>query len=144
MIALQEISGYLPYKLKVLRPDNKTILDVYGIQGELIIHLENDKLTYSGLSGCKPILRLLSDLTKEIEINGEKFIPVDKLQELFDGDYTGCFLTTEPIDFNDGGTCTDDPQYWPYCVVQKLLEWHFWIGDQDRFGKDIIDLNTLK
>jgi hypothetical protein len=31
----------------------------------------------AGIEKIKPILRPLSDLTKEIEVNGEKFIPIE-------------------------------------------------------------------
>ena len=33
-----------------------------------------------------------------------------------------------------------DCEYW---VVQWLYEHHFWLGDQNRFGQDIIDINTI-
>ena len=29
-------------------------------------------------------------------------------------------------------------------LISWLYEHHFWLGDQDRFGKDIIDINSLK
>ena len=50
----------------VLRPDGKTILPIYGVQNSLIIHRENNELTYSGMDGCKLILKSLSAITSEI------------------------------------------------------------------------------
>lgn len=49
----------------VLRPDGRTILKLYGIQGALAIHAEGSELTYSSLHACKPILRMLSDMTQQ-------------------------------------------------------------------------------
>lgn len=76
-LTINHIAPYLPYSLKVLRPDGKTILDVYGVQGidgALIIHKENDSLTYSGLHGCKPLLLPLSELalTSPVIIKGSE------------------------------------------------------------------------
>ena len=69
-----------------------------------------------------PILRPLSDLPKEIEVNGEKLVTLD---------YFACFL-----EFEYGINSID------YKYAQKLFEWHF-----DVFGlidKGLaIDINTL-
>ena len=40
-------------------------------------------------NGIKPILRPLSDLTKDIEYRGEKFVPLKKLHELDETNYFG-------------------------------------------------------
>lgn len=83
------------------------------------------KSFYSGC-GFKPILRPLSDLTKEIEVNGEKFVPLEKLfgTSVIMAGFLPCINT-----FNDNfelsvskGTKTlyaTLPQY------EKLFEWHF-------------------
>lgn len=85
--------------------------------------------------GCKPILHPLSDLTKEITINGKTFVPIDMLwfdtlgtdNEAFDKD---AFYNN--YDFGFG--------FYPYKVVQKLFEWkfnvfnlpkHLWINVND-------------
>lgn len=46
----------------VMRPDGKTILPIFGVEGSLIVHREGDELTYSGITGCKPILRPISEM----------------------------------------------------------------------------------
>jgi len=80
--------------------------------------------------GIKPILRPLSDLTKEIEVNGELLIPTSYLLES-----TGF----EIIDYKDS---IDDISELPYNIISKLCEWHF-----DIFSllekKLAIDINTL-
>jgi len=140
-LAIKEIAPYIPYKLKVLRPDGRTILEVFGTQGSLLTHVENMELTYSGLAGCKPLLRPLSDLTKEITVNGETFVPLEKFYEVLD--------CRTPINRNDTkyevellireGVSLDT--YWIY--IQKLFEWHFDVFSLIPRGL-AIDLNTIE
>lgn len=83
-ITLQEIMAYLPYQLKVLRPDGRTILDVEGVIGNTLVFHEIGKATqtYGEISRCKPLLRPLSQLTQEIEQKGERFVPIIELFKL--------------------------------------------------------------
>ena len=90
-------------------------------------------------------LRPLSDLTKEIEHNGEKFKPFDELSNFL--------YITEKDNFDTVLSARlwvetmilyrPDCLTLPFNVVQKLFEWHF-----DVFGliKDglAIDINTIK
>lgn len=62
MIQLQDVIQFY-IGCNCLRPDNKTTLPIYGVQGNLIVHCEGNRLTYSGIAGSKPILRKLSDMT---------------------------------------------------------------------------------
>jgi len=100
-----------------------------------------------GLHQITPYKRLLSDLTKEIEVNRENIKPLILLNEQFRGmskdlvpylygnETLELDITTEnysqTIDLFDG-----------YLITQKLFEWHF-----DVFGlieKGLaIDINTL-
>ena len=83
----------------------------------------------------KPILHPLSDLTKEIEHNGEKFVPTEKLDHIltiYDNsvilelrDYKRIDLIKYPLD-----------------IIQKLYEWHFDIHNLIENGL-AIDINTL-
>lgn len=72
--------------------------------------------------GSKLILRPLSDLTKEIEVNGEKFVPRSK----FFGNPLDYIITKNS-----------------YEVVQQLISWHFDIFGLIDAGL-AIDINTLK
>lgn len=89
------------------------------------------------LGDFKPILRPLSLLIKEIEINGEKFVPSSRLYRDFD--LSPNYYGRLGMLFNGNGI--DDPIH-GYLVVNKLFEWHF-----DVFGlieKGLaIDINTL-
>lgn len=85
-LTIKELAPYLPYNLRILRPDNRTILTVcglttYGINNRWHYHFKENGNTIGDMQskGNKPILRPLSDLTVEIEHNGEKFVPIEKL-----------------------------------------------------------------
>jgi hypothetical protein len=69
-LELKHLAGYLTYGLKVI-----------NIQNNKEFKLEINFLSYfiKNIEIYKPILRPLSDLTKEIEVNGEKFIPIIEL-----------------------------------------------------------------
>ncbi|MCE5225882.1 MAG: hypothetical protein LLG05_08465 [Porphyromonadaceae bacterium] len=82
----------------------------------------------------KIILHPLSDLTKEIEHKGERFIPKDRIGLVHDisGNHILNFRTGERIDILS----------LPYFVVERLIEWHFDIADLISKG-EAIDVNTL-
>ncbi len=142
-LELKHIAPYLPFGLKILHFDNQRKMNAgngssthwIGITATLQRQGEN----------CKPILRPLSDLTKEIEVGGERFIPIDKLNELFG--YSECRL----VKYLNGGigwridssfsntaiTFTD--MYYP---IEKLFEWHFDVFGLIESGLSI-DINTL-
>ena len=74
----------------------------------------------------KPILRPLSEITKKIEHNGEKFVPNDMLL-----DYYGDNIQKElPIKLNS------------FNLVMQLIYWHFDIAGLIDRG-EAIDVNTL-
>ncbi len=60
----------------------------------------------------KPILRPLSDIKKEIEHNGEKFIPSVTLRLSHPAEMVGL-----------------NPAAWSFRVILKLIEWHFDIAE---------------
>lgn len=138
-LTIKELAPYLPYGLKIFSEDGNSYDVITDIQ---IAHI----IKHNRIGEVKPILRPLSDLTKEIKVNGEKFVPIEYF-ELGD-DYN------ESVDYGNGnikliGLLKDmakynfiDSNYMPYYVVQKLFEWHF-----DVFGliekRLAIDINTL-
>jgi len=106
-LELKHLAGYLPYGLEVYHKTwiQALIMDCSGATIDSISIL--DVAEYS-----KPILRPLSDLTKEIEVNGEKFVPKDIIEELHSSECIRWILC------NDIYECK-------YHVIEKLLEWHF-------------------
>lgn len=147
-LTLEHIAPYLPYgvSIEVTKFNKKYITDSWGLkcQSDYLVS-EYERGVRSGLmlSQIKPLLRPLSDLTREITDKWNKFIPTTELEKIRKGiniykpsnypieisiqteDYT------QEIDLYDG-----------YIILQKLFEWHF-----DVFGlieKGLaIDINTL-
>lgn len=115
-LTIEHLAAYLPYEVNMTRN---------GFVGKLLaIKLPKETDIYDGTEfqvSCsnwwenttdanhyKPLLRNLSDLTKEIEHNGERFVPIEKLQS-----NKGFEWRPEIIHL-----CS-------YQNVQKLLSWHF-------------------
>mgnify|MGYP003609910729 CR=1 FL=1 len=131
-LEIKHLAGYLPYGLICKSNRGKYyIMDIYsnmrgsGIEKREISAVLNEEM--------KPILRPLSDLTKEIEHNGEKFVFSDiyfsnsKIEKLQDKSLCLFENPLNEIDYNS---------------VQTLIKYHF-----DIFGlieKGLaIDINTL-
>ena len=119
----KHLAPYLPYGLKI------KVIDTNFYKYDVMTLCDKSGLSNIGLSDLldepqdfKPILHPLSDLTKEIEVNGEKFVPRDK--------FYGNPLDYKILDNN-------------YNVVQKLLEWHFDVFGLIENGL-AVDINTLK
>lgn len=142
-LTLKQIAPYLPYEVKMCDEEEKTYFPtLIGIDGESIITtLPRFPYTYKcGISELKPILRPLSDLTKEIEVNGEKFVPFDVIAN--DEEYA--YLEDDNIWVNDMfySQILTDLAFIPYGVIQKLLEWHFDFQGLIQQNK-AVDINTL-
>jgi len=139
-LELKHLAPYLPYGLKGKYGDSNTIWTLNPAITE--IRYESEELPlYHFISKFppKPILRPLSDLTREIEVNGERFIPIywfehnSKDTMYFEDDFLrGIVLRGNSYKITQ---CS-------YNILQILLKWHF-----DVFGlieKGLaIDINTL-
>lgn len=121
-LTLEHLAPYLPYGLGIWFNTSKGV-KIHTMSANNI----NDVLHYT--TNYKPILRPLSDLTKEIEHNGEKFVPVNELA-----------INPDWIKFEDW---KNDAMLVSYEEAKSLLKWHF-----DLFAlidKNIaVDINTLK
>jgi len=137
-LTIEHLAPYLPYGIKVLRPDSRTILKVEGIASQLLIFSEENEpdWTFGIIQGNKLILRPLSDLTKEIDHNGARFVPSQYWSDA-PWDMLNMTLGTLYQYLRDPGF------FLPYMAWQKLFEWHF-----DAFGLIeqglAIDINTIK
>jgi len=129
----KHLAGYLPYELKGIM--------YYGgcVRENVELGLMDIPVWLNGSYPIKPILHPLSDLTKEIEVNGEKFVPLTELLRLSNFDVEKMDYK-EQLEFIDSFTNT---LFMTFDDGQKLLEWHF-----DIYGlipSDLaIDINTLK
>ena len=123
-LELKHLAPYLPYRLEVMDSDNNIDMCIgikYWLGWDVVCDYEWGHST-KPLSSVKPILRPLSDLTKEIEHNGERFVPIDELRYTYSGFY---------IEFNGSLLIKSKNTHiyisidWPNAIKEKLLEWHF-------------------
>lgn len=95
----------------------------------------------------KLMLHPLSDLTKEIEHKGEKFIPIEKLKNIYEAEIGEIAnINYHNIDgFTLFGTQIDDSYEisMPYKIYERLFEWHFDVFGliPEELALDINDLN---
>jgi len=135
-LTIEKLAPYLPYKLQMYGAS--TVSTLIGLDNR-----EGKQLTLEfvlGIDYCdpiefSPILRPLSDLTKEIEINGEKFVPKDKFDH--EMSFYSDSVVLEMRDYKRINLLDH-----PLKILNKLFEWHF-----DVFGLIpeglAIDINTL-
>lgn len=161
-LELKHLAGYLPYGLKILIHGTEEVL-MTGLETETpstqekIIYKNSERNFYKTyFYEIVPILRPLSDLTKEIEINGEKFVPIYKLFEIKYKDTHHVDLIREMY-FKVNYTFTCSSHYGTametsintkyiqmnnFWKIQKLLEWNFDIHGLIE-NNLAIDINTL-
>ena len=117
---------YLPYGVKCEVTDKgiKTIAELNGVysDGHCVFHdtIESDK----GFDEIKLILRPLSDLTKEIEINGEKINCLNILSSTWALrlNRVGLYYQEQVKTISEGLREVDTL---PNFLVEILHQWHF-------------------
>jgi len=78
-IKIEEIRNYLGYKLHFEVPECKAGYFMDGLNSDTIKLKHEKYIGFTVSLNTKPIVRPLSQLTQEIEHNGEKFIPIVEL-----------------------------------------------------------------
>jgi len=157
---LKYIIPYLEHEVKIIIPHTAMICTVSGVSvtdgtleidyprkkrhcsGEILSFKDNQERGHSSyIENCKMILRPLSDLTKEIEIDGEKFVPIEVLLDKRHGvdrsereyrdivievdnpsQLRACYKLMASKDISIYKSCMDNMDYW---IIQRLFEWHF-------------------
>lgn len=125
---LKYISPYLPHDvlaIDTMYPDDGPFKLTLSSLCGYVHEMEESE----GLSTLKLVLRNLSDLTKEIEHNGERFVPCD-----------GIYLPKALFEDNDNSNIA---AWLTYEDVAKLFEWHIDVFNLIPEGL-AIDYNTLK
>lgn len=118
---LKILSAYLPYKLRFLElffKEESTLFKI-DFEEEIYSTISDDDYEVYSSDGydMKPILRDLSDLTKEIEHNGERFVPVEELNSIYSFDCSNEEMATHILKLE-----IDSMPYW---LFEKLISWHF-------------------
>lgn len=143
MTKKQFLAMSLPYKLSVISKHGNSIGYLTAVSGDAdfifrTVRVGGREKEMIHIDNTLPIIRPLSDLTKEIEHNGEKFIPVLKLLEANSFDinentleliekYKGIYFDIDLLSLSD---------------ALLLIEWHFDICGLIEKG-EAIDVNTL-
>lgn len=132
----QNIGCELIYENTKYRLDGVQLLSNGKIQLFCSYILHNASGIKLSAEECILILRPLSDLTKEIEINGEKFVPMIEIKNL------ELYSHYELEDFIINNFKYGSIESLSYQLLCQLFSWHF-----DVFGlinKGLaIDINTL-
>ena len=143
-LTLEQLAPYLPYSVMAQDINTKEVRLVtllhFTYNTKTVGH---NHLIYNGLLLSKHllVLRPLSDLTKEIEHNGETFVVIDILEQDENNDYLAdCNIWTQKL-FEEQKILS--LEFIPYGVMQILFKYHF-----DVFGlipKNLaIDINQIK
>ena len=130
-----------PYGLKVYvkynhKPKHSELEKMIGIVDDRIItDIYEEDIEPLFISEYGLCLRPLSDLTKEIEHKGEKFVPSKEIHkycpnELIDISY---IFSMKYIDIKS----------LPFWAAMKLIEWHFDLFDGIK-NKEAINVNILE
>jgi len=119
-IELKHLAPYLPYKVKGKSKNTGTVFTITGFNDRNSITTYGD-LGMSDFEGTQLLLRPLSYLTKEIDFNGEKFVPIKSFG--YDDEYKITFYPNFRYFYvyRDGihVICNQGE------MIDKLYEWHF-------------------
>jgi hypothetical protein len=151
-LEIKHLAPYLTYKLKC-RWNKSKPYELIGLRkanryvsNELWIFKDEFHYNTAYLYECIPMLYQISDLTKEIEVNGEKFVHIEKMTKIFGGRpliFDGnCFYTKIQKSVVRKKEDVVPLHFSQLDAFNKLFEWHF-----DVFGlieKGLaVDINTL-
>lgn len=129
-LELRHLAPYLPYGLSLWHSYNKKSYPLVVHNGTVSMRGGfNINEVINDNDEIKPILRPLSDLTKEVEVNGKKFVPIEGIKE-----------SQRHLFFRED---IENPlEGLQYSEIQKLFEWHFDVFGLTEAGL-AIDINTL-
>lgn len=144
-LELKHWCAYMPYGLKMIFEKSGNIRELTGLQtssGMSMIFIFNELYHSQEFFNYKPILRPLSDLTKEIEHNGEKFVPIEVIGKLFveQGEFLDGFFGW---DIPTGG---DDYQdyYFNIAFSNEVLHLETWCGEPNEKYSYIVETHALE
>jgi len=133
-LEIKHLASYFPYGLKFT---GGYTLESISMDGEMMLISEHRGFINhrDGWNNITPILRPLSDLTKQIEHKGETFVPVEQIK--------WCMPNTPGWDNVKEFTYHDlSKTIIEHCVFDKVTEWMFDVYGLINQGL-AIDVNTL-
>ena len=110
----------MPYKLKVEYNDTVHALELIDTNPERVRIVSWDRdadIEWLRLDEIKPYMRHLSQLTEEIEYNGERFVPVDVIFKEQKYVKVSDYLSDFTKDIASHSLS--------YSAMQMLIKWHF-------------------
>ena len=141
-LTFNQLAPYLPFGIRGVSKDENLGIELvkgystYGMNNNINLTTNIDDID---IECFMPILRPLSDLTNEIEHNGEKFIPMEYIMSMNSKSFKESLIKDRLTEALINDLKHNRLQY-KYC--EKLFEWHF-----DVFGLIpeglAIDINTL-
>jgi hypothetical protein len=109
----EHVAAYIGKGLTCKLRGSRKKYSLNGIRWGKAVLIGRDGITvYKPLPDVILCLRPLSQLTEVIEHNGEMFVPMEVLNREF------------PKECKHYGN-TKDPNSIPYCIMKRLLSWHF-------------------
>lgn len=115
-----------PYGFRPNGKESTGIFRLVYLTGDLYADIENKTFPEEFIPICRP----LSDIAKEIEHKGEKFIPMKKI----------AIYNPNNMEYLIECVITGLVEY---IVLRQLIEWHFDIADLISKG-EAINVNTLE
>lgn len=142
---LKIYSAYLPYNLHV----QLSAKDTYKNGVFPLIGIRNDGLFYMGESGMfgyvqreigsvKPILYDISYLTKEIEHEGERFVPILRILDFLGIKYSDYELLTNSVDLT-----LDIKYHRPNVKTKEPQKVRFWFSNHKGTSFNCSNMNIL-
>lgn len=128
-LELKHIAPYLPYGLKFKTADGWCTLLTINYDDSIIN--ESYEESYE-LNEIKPILRPLSDLMKEIEVNGKTTLYIDHISNSNADE-------KQTIKLIENNNSLEVLEYWK---ILKLYEWHFDLHNLIEQGL-AVDVNSI-
>ena len=125
-LELKHIAPHLPYGLTFRYDSEPSEYTLLGLQSdkmklsEVTEDLEDDWVGHN--DGWKPVLRPLSDLTKEVVIDNVKCVPIKKLGTRFSSISCMLYSNTVQLDVSDSDSIN---MLYYLTVFEKLYSMHF-------------------
>lgn len=113
-LELKHLAAYLPYSLKIQGQTHGEIQEMTGLNSGVVM-VNHDTKGWADFFDIKLILRPWSDLTKEIEHNGEKFTPLMELFMLIH-DYHLVQCNYGNLDYSDNNVSYQIDDEWNHVI----------------------------